>query len=159
MSSLTERLHAIILKLRRGIDRDLPDPATLPHAGEITVRGHNVTVRSSVPLGDIGRGDVITLYLHQKPTEAEMGTGLEVVRYFHFESRADLSSIYIVLTQKDGDLRQSVNMRSLPREVAMANIETYLGRGGPRPRRGGTGGRGMARLPPPPMDDSDASME
>lgn len=135
MDSLPERLRLLLVRLRKAADRDLPDPDSLLSGGEVEIYGRKAVVRSSVPLDEITKEDSVTIYIHIKPGDDETGR-VEILRYLQYEARSDLSSIFIVMTRKDGDLEQSVTMKALPREIVMANIDRALGRGGGDRRRG-----------------------
>ena len=141
--SLPERLHVLLAEVRPAVQSSLPDPTELDNAGEVTVRGATVTVRSSVPMDDLANQSNFTVYLHTKGGEDTLGAA-EQVRYFHYDSRQELSAVDISLRDQPDGLRQNVRIYSVPREMVMGAVNRYLGRAEPRERgeRGGRGGGG-----------------
>lgn len=121
--TLSEHLHDILVKIRDSFDVELPDPMELTHSGEMMVRGHAVTARSSAPLKELSQHEVFTVYLHSRSQEDDR----EVIRYFHFEGRKDFSFLNIFMSRMpDGSLRQQVEVSTRPLEMALARINRFV---------------------------------
>lgn len=124
MTTLSEHLHAILVKIRDSFDADVPDPAALTHSGEMEIRGHMVTARSSAPLGELMQHQTFTVYLHSKSKEE---TTTETIRYFHFEGRNDFSFLNIYLHKnEDGSLKQQIEVSTKPLNMVMERINRHL---------------------------------
>lgn len=137
--ALSEQLHNLLVKLRDGFDAELPDPQSLPYSGQRTVKGHELTIRSSVPIESLEREQNLTVYIHQKPEGGD-----EEIRYYHYEAGTELAYVYVMLSKKeDGSLRQSISVSTLPHDMALARINGRLGEKQER-RRGAWNGAGAS---------------
>jgi hypothetical protein len=129
--SLPEKLHEILMTLRKCFGTDLPDPSTLPHGDELSVRGKMVTVRSSVPVEKLMREPTLTVYAHSVSDSSEMRS--EVLQYFHYEGRKDLAFVYVRLDKKeDGTIQQNIKASTLPKDNVLSMINRAIGQGGAR---------------------------
>lgn len=127
-SSLVEKLHNILARIRKSFGEQLMDPDELQFSETVEIMGRPVIAKSSVSLDQVPRESNIIVYLHMMPRDDDSGDG-EFLRYFSYNAKRELNSISIRLTMKDGVLLQEVRMSTILRETATRLIEGMVGRG------------------------------